>query len=340
MKAFVLESPGVTSTGRMEKPSPASGEVLLRVRLVGLCGSDLNSFRGRNPLVSYPRILGHEIAATIESLGDGVPDALRPGMNVSVVPYAGCGECTSCRRSRPNACRSNRTLGVQRDGALAEYIVVPWEKVVVAEGLSLRQLCLVEPLTVGYHAVRRSGAASSDTAAVLGCGGVGLGIVAALASRGVNTIAVDVDDAKLAIARKAGARHAINTSTESLHEKLQALTGGHGPDVVFEAIGLPETFRAAAEEVAFAGRVVYVGWTKEPVSYETRLFVQKELDILGSRNATAEDFRGVIEMLRRDGFPVEESITKLVPLEQTGEVLQAWADKPAAFSKIMIQVSD
>jgi threonine dehydrogenase-like Zn-dependent dehydrogenase len=174
--------------------------------------------------------------------------------------------------------------------------------------------------------------------AVFGCGGVGLGAVAGAAFRGARVIGVDVDDAKLATACKAGAAHTINSASGKLHDQLAELTHGRGPDVVIEAIGLPQTFRAAVEEVAFTGRVVYIGYAKEPVAYETRLFVQKELDILGSRNALPEDFRDVIRMLEANRFPVEEAVTHMVPMDQAPKILDAWSAEPARYGKIMIEV--
>jgi threonine dehydrogenase-like Zn-dependent dehydrogenase len=186
--------------------------------------------------------------------------------------------------------------------------------------------------------VSRGRVTPQDTVAVFGCGGVGLGAIAASHFAGARTIGIDVDDNKLSIARKAGAAHAIDTRTEPLHKRLAELTHGRGPDVVIEAIGLPQTFRAAVEEVAFTGRVVYIGYAKEQVAYETRLFVQKELDILGSRNATPEDFHQVIRMLEGRGFPVEEAVSAIVPIEEAPRVLQAWSDSPAAYTKIMVRV--
>jgi threonine dehydrogenase-like Zn-dependent dehydrogenase len=306
------------------------------VRRVGLCGSDLNSFRGKNPMVSFPRIPGHEVAATIVESSKTHPH-LAAGINVTLSPYTQCGKCPSCLRGRPNACQFNETLGVQRDGALTEYISIPAEKLYTAN-LDLKALCLVEPLTVGFHAVARSKVTPEDTVAIFGCGGVGLGAVAASGFRRARTIAIDVDDAKLELALKSGATDTINTTREPLHEKLQELTGGRGPDVIIEAIGLPQTFRAAVEEVAFTGRVVYIGYAKEPVAYETRLFVQKELDILGSRNALPEDFREVIRMLEERRFPVEEAVTSIVSIDEAPKVLKAWSENPAAFSKIMISL--
>ncbi len=205
--------------------------------------------------------------------------------------------------------------------------------------LSVKELCLVEPLTVGFHAAARGRITPADTVAVFGCGGVGLGAIAAAHFFGARTIAVDIDDAKMEIARKAGAAFTINTRQDSLHERLLEITGGLGPDVVIEAIGLPQTFRSAVEEVAFTGRVVYIGYAKEPVAYETRLFVQKELDILGSRNALPEDFRRVIAMLEEHRFPVEDTVSSVVPLEEAADVLREWSDNPSRFTKIMVSMS-
>jgi threonine dehydrogenase-like Zn-dependent dehydrogenase len=303
--------------------------------MVGLCGSDLNSYRGKNPMVRFPRIPGHEIAATV--LRSNSDADVKAGTNVTLSPYTSCGKCAACLRQRPNACQFNETLGVQRDGGLCERIGVPPAKLYKAN-LGIKELCLVEPLTVGFHAVARGRVHAGDTVAVFGCGGVGLGAIAAAAFAGARTIAVDLDDHKLEIARACGASEAVNTFREALHERLLQLTENRGPDVVIEAIGLPETFRAAVEEVAFTGRVVYIGYAKEMVAYETRLFVQKELDILGSRNALPADFARVIAMLEAGGFPVEQAVGMIVPLDQAPTILQEWSAAPQKFTKIMISL--
>ena len=336
MKAIVLEEPGRAVLTNVAEPRRREDEVLLAVRRIGLCGSDLNSFRGRNPLVSYPRIPGHEIAATV--MDPGAHAEWEAGTNVTLSPYAACGRCASCLRGRPNACRDNQTLGVQCDGALTELIALPPAKLFRAD-LSLKELCLVEPLTVGFHAVGRGRVAAEDVVAVIGCGGVGLGAIAGAAFRGARVIGIDMDDAKLEIAREAGATHTINSRTHDLHADLLEITGGRGPDVVIEAIGLPATYRAAVEEAAYAGRVVYIGWAKEQVLYETTPFVHKELDIMGSRNAMPEDFREVIRMLEAKRFPVDAAVTHIVPFEETPAILNAWNREPERFSKIMVEVS-
>ena len=336
MRALIIQKPGEASVETVPEPVRKENEVLLRVRMIGMCGSDLNSFRGKNPLVQFPRIPGHEIAATVAE-DRRSQNALPEGVDVTVSPYTNCGKCAACLRNRPNACQFNETLGVQRNGAMTEYISVPSTKLYRAN-LSIKELCLVEPLTVGFHAVARGRVANTDTVAIFGCGGVGLGAIAASHFAGARTIGVDLDDHKLAIARRAGAAEIINTSREPLHQRLLELTEGRGPDVIIEAVGTPQTFRAAAEEVTFTGRVVYIGYAKEPVAYETRLFVQKELDILGSRNALPQDFQRVIQMLEERRFPVDAAVGSIVTLDEAPAILRAWSENPSQFTKIMVRL--
>jgi threonine dehydrogenase-like Zn-dependent dehydrogenase len=337
MRAFVIDEPGKTRVAEVERPSPGPDEVLLRTRVVGMCGTDLSTFRGKNPLVTYPRIPGHEIAATIEETGSAVPVQFQVGLNVTLSPYTNCGKCASCKRGRVNACQFNQTLGVQREGAMKDYFVAPWNKLYTAEGLSIPELSVVEPLSVGFHAAARGRVAAGDTVAVVGCGVVGLGAIAASAYRQAKVIAIDVDDRKLAVAKEAGAAHLINSRLTNIHDELVKLTEGLGPDVIIEAVGTPATFRLAVEEVAFTGRVVYIGYAKEPVDYETRLFVMKELDILGSRNAL-DEFGTVIEALRGGRFPVDSIISRVVSLDEAGEALKAWSDDPGAFVKVQVSL--
>jgi threonine dehydrogenase-like Zn-dependent dehydrogenase len=335
MRALVIDRPGEARIIDMERPADSDpSEATMRIRRIGLCGTDLSTFLGKNPLVTYPRIPGHEVAATLER----VPAndlGLDEGMDVTMSPYTTCGQCTACKQRRANACRFNQTLGVQRDGALKDYLSMPLAKLYAAP-LEIEELCLVEPLTVGCHAVARGRVTAADTVAIYGCGGIGLGAVSAASFRGANVIAIDLDDKKLAIAARAGARHLIHSNRDDVHARLQQITGGHGPDVIIEAIGRPETFRAAVDEVAFTGRVVYIGYAKDLVSYETRLFVQKELDILGSRNAQPQDFKEVIRMFEQKRFPTTETISATVPLEEAPAILRAWSENPAAYTKIMV----
>jgi threonine dehydrogenase-like Zn-dependent dehydrogenase len=344
VKAFAILEPGRTGIREIAEPEPGDGEVVVRIRQLGLCGTDLKAFQGQNPLVSYPRVIGHETAGEVVRLGPGVEADLRsglgtglaPGARVTLYPYTQCGRCSSCRKGRTNCCRYNQTMGVQRDGAATALVSVPAEKVVVTEGLDWDEVTLVEPLSVGFHAVSRGGVARGDRVVVFGCGMIGLGAIAGAARAGGEVIAVDIDDAKLETARALGASHGVNTASQDLQAAIDELTGGHGTDVVIEAVGLPQTFRSAVDVVAFAGTVVYIGYAKKEVSYDTSLFVAKELDIRGSRNAMPADFAGVVAMLKEEKTRVGPIITQRYPFARAGEALSFWSENAAQVTKIVI----
>lgn len=339
MKALVINEPGVVSAIQSEAPVAASGEVLVKLKYVGFCGSDLSTYMGKNPMVKYPRVPGHEISGVIEGIGDGVPKGFSPGEPVTVVPYTNCGQCPSCRRGRTYACQFNQTLGVQRDGAMQEEISVPWQKILKAPKLSELELAMVEPLTVGFHAIERGRVTDSDIVMVLGCGMIGAGAIVRAALRGATVIAVDIDDHKLSLASELGAQHTINSMKSDLHAELVKLTDGDGPDVVVEAAGNPITYRAAVEEVAFTGRVVCIGYAGSEVSFATKLFVQKEMDIMGSRNATPEDFRAVISYLERGTFPLDKMITYKVKPDEAAEAVKQWSEDPGKVMKILLDLT-
>jgi threonine dehydrogenase-like Zn-dependent dehydrogenase len=337
MKALFLTQVGKSEVFEIDKPIPKSGEVLLKVEMVGFCGGDMNGFKGLFPLQEYPNILGHEVGAVIEELGANVPSHLRIGSKVTLYPYLACGACVACRKGRPNACKTNKTMGVRRPGAMTRFVCAPWQDLFVSDQLTVRELALAEPLTVGFHAVARGRVDYQDIVAVLGCGIVGLGAVAAAVNRHATVIAIDLDDAKLAIARKIGVANTINPSKEDLHQRLQEITNGDGPDVIIEAVGSPSTYRSAVEEVAFLGRVVCIGYAKAPVEFNTSLFVQKEIEILGSRNCVGKsDFPEVLSYLEAKKFPVEDVISKVISIDEGPETLKSWAENPQGIIKIMI----
>ena len=336
MKAIQISEPSVMKVIDMAEPTMGDNEVLLKMRYVGFCGSDLNTFRGGNPMVKMPVVPGHEVGAEIVKVGSNVPDGLKPGMTVTVNPYTNCGKCASCRNGRVNACEHNETLGVQRWGAMCEYIALPWEKVIPATQLTPRTCALIEPMSVGFHAVNRAQVTDIDVVMVIGCGMVGMGAVVRSALRGATVIAADIDDEKLALAKEMGATYAINTKTEDVHARLQELTAGFGPDVVIEAVGSPMTYQMAVNEVAFTGRVVCIGYAKSEVSFQTKYFVQKELDIRGSRNAQPSDFRAVIHYLERGTCPVDRLISNEVKPEEALDAMQEWLANPGKVFRILV----
>lgn len=340
MKAIAIQSP--RRMDRIDLPDPVirPDDVLLRVQVVGFCGSDLNTYRGLNPLVTYPRVPGHEIGAVVESCGRDVPEMWQPGMTVTCSPYTSCGDCAACDKGRFNACKANRTLGVQRDGALTEFIVVHWRKLFHAAGLGAAACALVEPLAVGFHAAARAKVQPSETVVVIGTGVVGLGAICEAARRRAGrVIAVDVEDRKLALACKAGATGVINSAKADLHDMLASMTHGRGPDIVIEAVGSRDTFLAAVDEVSYAGRVVYVGYSNVPVTYDTKQFLLKELEIRGSRGSTPQDLENVIKMLQGGAYPIGETVTHTVGFEEVLSVIKDWDMEPARFTKIQVRMA-
>ena len=335
MKALMIDAPGSAAVVDRPEPSAADGEVLVRVARAGLCGTDLGTFLGKNPLVTYPRVIGHEIAGVVVSADRASP--VREGTAVAISPYKNCGACVACLRGRPNACRNNQTLGVQREGALAEFAVVSADRLFTSASLSLDHLALVEPFCIGMHAVRRARVVRDDTVLVMGCGGVGAGAVAAAAGRGAVVIAMDVDPDKLAQATALGARHTVISSDREAADRIRALTAGEGPDVVIEAVGKPATYRLALDLVAACGRIVYIGWVKGDIALEARQIVAKEVDILGSRNAT-DEFAEVIALFESGRVDPLALVTNRMPLEDVPAMFARWAERPESVGKILVEV--
>lgn len=336
MKAIQISEPSVMKVIDIAEPQMGDDEVLLRMKYVGFCGSDLSTYRGGNPMVKMPVVPGHEVGAEIVSVGKNVPEGLKPSMTVTVNPYTNCGKCASCRNGRVNACQHNETLGVQRWGAMREYLVLPWEKVIPAGLLTPRTCALIEPMSVGFHAVSRAQVTDIDVVLVIGCGMVGMGAVVRSVQRGATVVAADIDDEKLALARQMGASYTINTLSEDVHARLLEMTSGFGPDVVIEAVGSSPTYQMAVDEVAFTGRVICIGYAKTEVSFQTKYFVQKELDIRGSRNAQPSDFRAVIHYLERGTCPVDQLISRVVKPEEAPEAMQQWAAAPGKVFRILV----
>lgn len=337
MKAVRITAPFEMGVAEIEKPELKADEVLVKIKYVGFCGSDLNTYLGRNPMVKLPVVPGHEVGAIIEETGCDVPEEFKKGMVVTLNPYTNCGHCASCRNGRFNACEHNETLGVQRQGVMCEYAALPWTKIIPAGDIPVRSCALIEPMSVGFHAVSRGDVTDNSYVMVIGCGMVGLGAVVRASVRGAIVIAADLDDEKLALAKEAGATYTVNTKTEDVHKRIQEITGGLGADVVIEAVGSPATYVMAVNEVGFTGRVVCIGYAKSDVAFQTKLFVQKELDIRGSRNATPADFRAVINSINTGKYPIEKFISKVVKPEETEGVMNEWSENPGKIFRILVE---
>lgn len=338
MKTLVIDRINHAEFREIETNLPADGEVLVDVRHVGLCGSDLNTFTGLNPLVELPRIPGHEIGGVIAAQGEGVDPQFAIGKRVIIIPYTTCGSCSSCRKGRVNACRYNRTLGVQQDGGLRDQIVVRADRLILNETLAPEHLALVEPLSVGFHAVGRGRVDAKDTVLVLGGGMIGVGAILGAKARGAEVIVSEVAQSKRDILLSLGVKAVINPVHSNLIEEVDRLTNGDGVDVVIEAVGLPETFRDAITIAPFAGRVVYIGYAKTEVSYDTKLFNLKELDIMGSRNATRNDFETVVDFLTDNASSASRLISKVFSWDEADAAFDYWISHRDQTFKVMIDL--
>jgi threonine dehydrogenase-like Zn-dependent dehydrogenase len=350
MRALVIEAPREARVIDQPAPVAGPGEALVRVRRAGLCGTDLSTYLGKNPLVTYPRVIGHEISGIVERIerhGAGAGDTVAAdgranidvGTRVAISPYKNCGACEACRLGRPNACRNNETLGVQRDGALADLVAVPVTRLYPSASLSLDALALVEPFSIGMHAVRRARVTDDDTVLVMGCGGVGTGAIAGASGRGARVIGVDVDEHKLAQARRFGAAHTVSSADPTLREQIQSLTRREGPQVVIEAVGSASTYRLALEVIASCGRIVCLGWVKGDIALEGRHIVAKEVEILGSRNAT-DELSEVIALFEKGAIDPVALVSDRVSMAEAPGMLARWAEQPSAVGKVLVSVSD
>ena len=335
MRSIHVTTPGEVDVVEVENPRPRPGEALLRVRYAGICGSDVQTFRGTQPFASYPRVPGHEFSAEILEI-NGSSEDLAVGDVVTGVPYFQDGTCYSCRRGLINACERNETMGVHRDGAFQELITMPLERLHRARGVDPRDLAIVEPFSIGYHAVLRADVAEGERVLVLGAGAIGLLTMIAARTRGAEVWIADVVASRLEVATTLGAAGTVDLAQETVDSAVQAATGGDGFDVVFEATGLPISFLNAIEAAAFGARLVLIGNGTREVTLNQSALIKKELDVLGSRNSRGV-FETLIDLLERGVVDVSPLRTKIVPLTEAKQALEDAAAGATDDIKVLIE---
>ena len=335
MRSIHVTTPGEVDVVEVEDPRPRPGEALLRVRYAGICGSDVQTFRGTQPFASYPRVPGHEFSAEILEI-NGSSEDLAVGDVVTGVPYFQDGTCYSCRRGLINACERNETMGVHRDGAFQELITMPLERLHRARGVDPRDLAIVEPFSIGYHAVLRADVAEGERVLVLGAGAIGLLTMIAARTRGAEVWIADVVASRLEAATTLGAAGTVDLAQETVDSVVQAATGGDGFDVVFEATGLPISFLNAIEAAAFGARLVLIGNGTREVTLNQSALIKKELDVLGSRNSKGV-FETLIDLLERGVVDVSPLRTKIVPLTEAKQALEDAAAGATDDIKVLIE---
>ncbi|MCP4384742.1 MAG: alcohol dehydrogenase catalytic domain-containing protein [Hyphomicrobiales bacterium] len=339
MKALVIPEPGASAFTSIDEPVERSDEVILQVDFAGLCGSDMSTFKGLNPLVAYPRIPGHEIGGTILSVGADVASSFQPGQFAIVIPYKNCGRCSACRRGRINACRYNETLGVQRDGGLTERIAISPDKLILNDTLPKPHLALVEPLSVGFHAVRRATVTPDDIAVVIGGGMIGVGALIAAAQESRRVFVVEVSEKKREQLLALGAEDVFDPSEVDVLSELNRRTGQEGADVVIEAVGLAATYRQSIDLVNGGGRVAFIGYAVDEIAFDTKQFNLKELDMFGSRNATRTDFEQAVRYLEANPESAHDVISYMVPWAEADGALPLWDRVRQDSFKVMIDLS-
>ena len=318
-------------------PAPGPGEALLRVEAVGLCGSDLHFYQGDNPYCTFPQTQGHEVCGTVLSFGAQYDGPLRAGQRVCLEPLRPCGACYPCRTGRPNCCTKLQVLGIHAPGGLAELYTVAAANLHDIGDLDPECGAMVEPISIGLHAVGRGQVTAADTVAVFGAGPIGQAILLAAVDRGARVLMVDRIPSRLAMARALGAERIVDVNEEQAAEVIAAWTNGEGAAVVFDATGVPAVIRACVDAVASAGRLVIVGISTQEVSIPVINFTRKEMTILGSRNNVGV-FGEAVDLVRRNRELVRSLITHRFSLERVPEAIAFALAHPTEAEKVMILV--
>ncbi len=340
MKAFTIESKGTVAFGSVEYDSPKSGEIVVAVKVLGLCGSDLKTFHGDNPMVQYPIIPGHEIACEIVEIGKNVPSSLSLGERGTIVPYTTCGVCPACRKERFNTCSSNKTLGVARPGAARSFLTLNHKDFISCKGMDHTDIALIEPLSVGIHAAGRAGDVQDKKVLLYGLGIVGVGIMLELKGKGARIVVADISETKLALAKELGADLAIDSKDPHFEEELARFTDKQGFDVVVDAVGAGPIVAAALEKTAVAGTIVFVGYHSDTIPFNSKPIVSKELSVFGSRNALLSDFMGAIDMLQANPGLKDVLVSKRYPFDKIDEAFAYWDQNRGSVMKILIDLQE
>ncbi|MBT2643609.1 zinc-binding alcohol dehydrogenase family protein [Bacillus sp. ISL-41] len=310
-------------------------DVLVKVKRVGICGSDMHIYHGTNPLATYPRIPGHEVAGEVVEVGSAVKN-VKPGDRVVVEPIRYCGECYACRKGRPNVCKSLSVFGVHEDGGMRESFVLPEKQLhVVDPTLDWDEAVLAEPFTIGAQAVWRGGVEEGDTVLIQGSGPIGICILKMAKLQGAKVIMTDLEEERLTFAKENGADEVINAREVSVEEKVMELTDGEGPNVVIDAVCLPMTFELGVNVVSPAGTVVVLGFDERPSQIPQLPITKKEVTIVGSRLQTNQ-FGKVVSLLNERELKGNGFITHQFPLEQVKEAFTFVEKNPGEVRKAVI----
>jgi 2-desacetyl-2-hydroxyethyl bacteriochlorophyllide A dehydrogenase len=340
MKTIVLEKPGELRLCDTPQPTASRdlppGSALVRVRSVGICGTDWHAYHGRQPFFTYPRILGHELGVEVEAVNDPASD-LQAGDRCCIEPYLNCGHCIACRNGKGNCCVELKVLGVHADGGMREHLVVPARKLHRSKKLSLDQLALVETLGIGCHAVARANPKSGEHVLVVGAGPIGLSVIPFVQANGATPIVADVSDTRLAFCKnQMHVTHTVDARGDVV-QQLKDLLGGELPTAVIDATGNPPSMMKSFELVAHGGRIVFVGLFQGDVTFNDPNFHRRELTLMGSRNALPGDFTRIIKLVEDGQVDTTPWITHRGTVDNMVQLLPTWEAPGSGLLKAMVQ---
>lgn len=337
MKALVCTTPGQFDYTEKERPENEKGKAIIKIKRIGICGTDLHAFGGTQPFFNYPRILGHELAGELVE-ADGA-EGFQPGERVTLIPYFNCGECVACRNGKPNCCSNTQVCGVHIDGGMVEYLSVPSFSLLHGEGLSFDELALVEPLAIGAHGVRRAGITPGEFVLVIGAGPIGLGTMEFARIAGGKVIGLDVNTERLQFCKdNLKVEHIVNALSPDVAEQLRAITNGDMPTVVIDATGNQKAINNAFQYMAHGARYVLIGLQKGEISFSHPEFHKREGTLMSSRNATRQDFEHVIASMKKGLVDPKTYITHRVQFDQVKEEFESWLNPANGVIKAMVEL--
>jgi len=339
MKTIRLDEPGHLTFLSTEPPAaPGNGGALVKVHRIGVCGTDIHAFGGKQPFFTYPRILGHELGVEVLAVGEGVSN-VKVGDRCSVEPYMNCGTCIACRNGKTNCCTTLQVLGVHTDGGMREQIIVPARKLHSSSKLNYEQLALVETLGIGCHAVERAQLQPGEFVLVIGAGPIGLAVMQFAVEKGAQVIVLDINEARLEFCRKQiGVQHTINGAMDNPIQLLPTLTNHQLPTAVFDATGNPKSMMASFEYPAAGGRIVFVGLFQGDVTFNDPNFHRRELTLLASRNAQPQDFKRIIGLIEDGRINTTPWITHRASFDDVVREFPPWTKPETGVIKAMIEL--
>jgi len=335
MKAIVCNEPYKFSLIEKKEPKPEVIKPVVRIRRIGICGTDLHAYQGNQPYFEYPRILGHELSGEIEYVPEN-DNGLKKGDKVTIFPYVSCGKCIACRNNKPNCCINLKIYGIHMDGGMQEFLNIPYELLIKSDSLSLDQLSLVECLSIGAHANRRVGVTAGEFVLVIGAGPIGIGIMNFAKIRGAKVIAMDISEERLNFAQKnIGIDFIVNAKDNPIKE-LEKITNGDMPIKVFDATGNPKSMEASFNFIAHGGKLILVSLVSSKISFYDPDFHKRETTLLSSRNATREDFETVIDALEKGYINIDPCITHRASFDNLIESFPLWIKPETGVIKAVV----